>query len=295
MRPVRRPSRTIERLDTPGGRLDLSGRTLVAGVLNVTPDSFSDGGQFDAPAAAIEQARRMVAEGADLLDVGAESTRPGSERVSAAEQIARLKPVLKTVVGLGVPVSVDTTRSDVAAVALEAGAAVLNDVSAGRDDPEMFALAARAGVPIVLMHMLGEPKTMQREPRYDDVVAEVAAFLDQRAAAAVAAGVGADRIVVDPGIGFGKTTRHNLELIGRIDALLTAGRPVMVGPSRKRFIGHVLGIDEPAQRVVGTGAVVAACALAGVQIVRVHDVAPAAQTVRMCHAIHRPALVEPRT
>jgi dihydropteroate synthase len=199
-----------------------AGRSAVMGILNVTPDSFSDGGRFFTPAEALAQARRMVAEGAAVLDVGAESTRPGSARVPAGEQIDRLRPILAELVGLGAIVSVDTTRAAVAEFALDVGAAIINDVSAGRDDPDLLPLVARRGAAVVLMHMLGEPATMQKNPVYRDVVAEVRDFLAERLAAAEKAGVPRERCIVDPGIGFGKRMEHNLALlagIGRLQAV----------------------------------------------------------------------------
>ncbi len=264
-------------------------RPVVVGVLNVTPDSFSDGGRYYDPAAAVAQALRMVAEGADVIDAGAESTRPGSDRVSAAEQIRRLEPVLPEVVKAGVPVSVDTTLAEVAEFALDAGAAILNDVSAGRDDPEMLPLAARRAGALVLMHMLGRPKIMQENPRYQDVVGEVRDFLAERLSAAQAAGVPRGRCIVDPGIGFGKTLQHNLALLGRVDALCELGVPVMVGPSRKRFIGEITGVAAPAQRLAGTLAACLAAYRRGASLFRVHDVASAVQAFAVECAIHQAA------
>lgn len=264
-----------------------TGRPVVMGVLNVTPDSFSDGGRFLAPRDAIGQARRMIDEGADAIDVGAESTRPGSDRVSSAEQIDRLRAILPAVVEAGALVSIDTTRAEVAAFALDAGAAVVNDVSAGRDDAEMLPLVAARGAPLVLMHMLGSPKTMQHEPRYDDCVAEVRAFLAERLDAAAAAGVDRRRCIVDPGIGFGKLLEHNLALIAGVGELLSLGRPVLIGPSRKRFIGELTGLADPAQRVAGT---VAACLAAwrrGASIFRVHDVGEFRSALAVAEAIER--------
>ena len=225
---------------------------VVMGILNVTPDSFSDGGAFFDPGAAAEQARQMADEGADVIDVGAESTRPGSERVTAGEQIRRLRKVLPAAVASGAVVSIDTTLSPVARFALDAGAAIINDVSAGRDDPAMLDLAADRQAPIILMHMLGTPKDMQAEPRYENVVAEVRAFLADRAAAAEAAGVPRERIIVDPGIGFGKRLEHNLALLAGIGELVSLGLGVLVGPSRKRFIGELTGQDDPRRRTAGT-------------------------------------------
>ncbi len=262
-------------------------RPIVMGVLNVTPDSFSDGGRFLSPSDAVAQAERMAAEGADIIDVGAESTRPGSDRVQPDEQIRRLRDVLPAVAALGAPVSIDTTSSEVAAFALDAGAAVINDVSAGREDPGMLPLAGRRGAAVVLMHMLGEPKTMQADPQYEDVVGEVREFLRLRLEAAVEAGVDRRRCLVDPGIGFGKRLEHNLALLGRIDALAELGVPVLVGPSRKRFIGELTGQGDPAARLGGT---IAACLEAyrrGASVFRVHDVAPTVQALTVAAAIER--------
>ena len=262
-----------------------TGRAVVMGVLNVTPDSFSDGGEFLDPADAEAQARRLVDEGADAIDVGAESTRPGSDRVSAGEQIDRLREVIPAAVACGAVVSIDTTRSEVAAFALDAGAQVINDVSAGRDDPRMFALAAERRAPMILMHMLGEPKGMQVDPRYHDVVAEVRAFLSERIGAAAAAGVDRRRLIVDPGIGFGKRLEHNLALLAGVGELASLGRPVLVGPSRKRFIGELTGEGEPAKRTGGTLAACLAARRRGATIFRVHDVAPLRQALTVASAI----------
>jgi dihydropteroate synthase len=262
-----------------------TGRAVVVGILNVTPDSFSDGGEFFSPPQAVARAKVMTAEGADVIDVGAESTRPGSDRLGPAEQIARLQDVLLAVAGLGAAVSIDTTSAQVAAFALDCGAAILNDISAGRDDPAMFALAARRGAAMVLMHMAGQPKTMQIEPHYDDVVVEVRAFLAERIAAAGAAGVPAERLIVDPGLGFGKRTEHNLALLAGLDKLAELGRPVMVGASRKRFIGQWTGASAPADRLGGS---LAACLLArrrGATLFRVHDVAATVGALKTAAAI----------
>ena len=260
---------------------------VVMGILNVTPDSFSDGGEFFDPAAAAGQARRMADEGADILDVGAESTRPGSRRVTAGEQIRRLRKALPAAVASGAVVSIDTTLAAVARFALDEGAAIINDVSAGRDDPAMLDLAAQRGAPIVLMHMLGEPKDMQVEPHYQNVVAEVRAFLASRAAAAEAAGVRRERIIVDPGIGFGKLLEHNLALLAGIGVLVSLGYGVLVGPSRKRFIGTLTGQEDPRNRVAGT---IAACLAAwqrGATMFRVHDVGALRQALSIAQAIDR--------
>lgn len=259
------------------------------GILNVTPDSFSDGGCFFDAADAAARARLMADEGADIIDVGAESTRPGCERVGPDEQIRRLEGVISAVASTSALVSVDTTSSEVARFALDGGASIINDVSAGRDDPAILALAARRQAPIVLMHMLGEPRTMQAAPHYDDVVAEVRDFLSRRIAAAVAAGVQRDHCIVDPGIGFGKLLGHNLALLGGVDTLCELGCPVLVGPSRKRFIGELTGIEAPADRITAT---VAACLEArrrGATIFRVHDVGPLKAALAVAEAINNPA------
>ena len=260
-----------------------TGRAVVMGVLNVTPDSFSDGGEFLDPTRAVAQARQMVAEGADVIDVGAESTRPGSDRVSADEQIRRIEAVLPAVAAAAT-VSIDTTRAAVADFALDAGAVIVNDVSAGRDDPDMLALAAERRCGLVLMHMLGEPKTMQADPRYDDVVAEVRDFLAGRLAAAEAAGVARRRCIVDPGIGFGKRLEHNLALLAGVGALTGLGAAVLVGPSRKRFIGELTGQDLPSARVGGTVGACLVARAAGATIFRVHDVAPVVGALAVARA-----------
>jgi dihydropteroate synthase len=262
-------------------------RPVVMGILNVTPDSFSDGGEFFDPAAAAGQARRMADEGADIIDVGAESTRPGSRRVTAGEQIRRLRKALPAAVASGAVVSIDTTLAAVARFALDEGAAIINDVSAGRDDPAMLDLAAERAAPIVLMHMLGTPADMQVEPRYDNVVAEVRAFLAERAAAAQAAGVPRERIIVDPGIGFGKLLEHNLALLAGIGELVSLGHAVLVGPSRKRFIAALTGQEDPHSRVAGTIAACLAARSRGATIFRVHDVGPLRQALAVAEAIGR--------
>ncbi len=279
-------NRRILQLDTSHGRLTFGGRALIMGILNVTPDSFSDGGTYYEPAAAVVRACKMVAEGADLIDVGGESTRPGAGPVSAEEQIRRVFPVIKhaRAQGVGVPISIDTRSAAVAAAALDAGADIVNDVSACMHDEAMIGLLAERNVPFVAMHMRGTPETMQNAPRYDDVVAEVAAFLEERAEALSAAGVNVDKMIVDPGIGFGKTTAHNLALLRSVSSLRRR-LPLLVGTSRKRLHGEVLSQSGTASRLMGTAATVAHCALQGVDILRVHDVREMRQVVEMCHAI----------
>src|SRR5437867_3187048 len=265
-------------------------RPLLMAVLNVTPDSFSDGGRFLDPVAAVTHALAMEAQGADLIDVGGESTRPGSQPVDATEQIRRVVPVIRAVRDrlTDVTLSIDTTRAEVAAAALDAGADMVNDVSAGRDDPELLTLAARRTCPIVLMHMQGTPATMQLNPTYLDVVREVGDFLGDRLAVAADAGVNPAKVLLDPGIGFGKTVEHNLELLRRLDQLEATGRPLVVGTSRKGFIGRVLGeagSPDPSARLFGTAATVAWAVANGAAVVRVHDVGPMAQVVRMVRSI----------
>jgi len=245
---------------------------VVMGILNITPDSFSDGGKFLSPALASDRAMEMIEAGADIIDIGAESTRPGSERVSADDQIARISGVIATVVETGIVVSIDTTLSQVAEYALDAGAAIINDVSAGRDDPVMLPLAGSRNAVIILMHMLGKPKTMQDMPLYNDVVAEVAKFLAERVEEAVSAGVSRNRCVIDPGIGFGKTLEHNLAIIANLDKLAEQTLPIMVGPSRKRFIGELTGETDPENRTAGTIATCLEAFRRGANIFRVHDV-----------------------
>jgi dihydropteroate synthase len=262
-------------------------RCLVMGVVNVTPDSFSDGGRYLDPDAAVAHGLALAAEGADLLDVGGESTRPGAGDVAEAVELERVLPVVEGLAAsAGVPVSIDTRKAAVAAAALRAGAAMVNDVSAGRNDPELLTVAAEAKVALVLMHMRGIPATMQDDPRYDDVVAEVAAFLDERCQAAEAAGVDHDALVVDPGIGFGKRDRDNYALLDALARLTRLGHPVMVGTSRKGFIGRAL--DAPVdQRLEGTAATVVWAVQRGARIVRVHDVAPMVRAVRMTESLLR--------
>ena len=242
------------------------------GVVNVTPDSFSDGGEFLDPRCAIEHAAELVREGADVLDVGGESTRPGAAKVGAEEERARVVPVLEGLVGVGVPISIDTSKAAVAEAALDAGAMWVNDVTALRADPELGALCAERGCELVLMHMLGDPRTMQDDPRYDDVVEEVRAFLAERVEVALAAGVEERRIWIDPGIGFGKTVEHNLELLRRLGELRELGRPILVGASRKSFLGKITG-REVRERLGGTIAASVLAAANGADAIRVHDVA----------------------
>ena len=272
-------------LEWPSGRLDFSAGCIVMGVLNITPDSFSDGGWFLDTEKAIEHGLQMAAEGAAMIDVGPESTRPGAESVSVDEQIARAIPVIEALSKkTNIPISIDTYNYDVAKAALDAGAAMINDITALSDE-RMGKLAAEQQVPIVLMHMQGTPATMQIEPKYDDVVGEVLAFLLERAKRAEQLGVPGERIFIDPGIGFGKTLEHNLELLRNINTFVQSGYRVLVGTSRKSFIGKITGRKNPADRIFGTAATVALCVAAGVSIVRVHDVAKMVDVVKIANAI----------
>jgi dihydropteroate synthase len=256
-------------------------RPSVMGVVNVTPDSFSDGGVHLDPDVAAEAARRMVEEGAAIVDVGGESTRPGSEGVGADEELRRVVPVFERL-GATLPLSIDTSKSAVARAALERGAILVNDVTALRGDAELAGVVADSGAYLCLMHMQGEPRTMQAEPRYDDVAAEVAAFLEERLTFALAQGIPEERICLDPGIGFGKTVAHNLELVRRLDLLLTLGRPVLVGFSRKSSLRKLTGSDD----LLGASVAAAVAAFErGATILRVHDVKPHVDALRVAAAV----------
>jgi dihydropteroate synthase len=257
----------------------------IMGVVNVTPDSFSDGGAFDDHVAAIAHARRLISEGAAIVDVGGESTRPGADPVPVAEELARVIPVIEGIAGLGLPaqISIDTMKTEVAAAALDAGASYVNDVTAFRHDPELPRLVADRGVDCCLMHMLGEPRTMQDDPRYDDVVDDVKAFLEERLKVATAAGIAEERIQLDPGIGFGKTLEHNLELLRRLDELVAIGRPLVIGTSRKSFLGRLTGRDVT-ERVHATVATSVIAYERGARVFRVHDVAATADALAVTAA-----------
>ena len=272
-------------VEWPRGRLDFSAGCVVMGVLNVTPDSFSDGGQFFHTDKAIERGVKMAAEGAAIIDVGAESTRPSSAPVSAEGQIKRVIPVIRGLrEKIDVPISIDTYNVEVALAALEAGASMINDITALSDE-QMAELAAEQQVPVVLMHMQGTPATMQAEPKYDDVVTEVLDFLVSRAKRAEQFSIDNSKIFIDPGIGFGKTLEHNLSLLRNIDKFVAAGYRVLVGTSRKSFIGKLTGKEKPSDRIFGTAASVALCVAAGVSIVRVHDVAEMIDVVKVANKL----------
>ncbi|WP_028316207.1 dihydropteroate synthase [Desulfatibacillum aliphaticivorans] len=277
-----------------GRRLDMTSRTLIMGILNVTPDSFSDGGLWRETDKAVAHGLEMVSQGADIIDIGGESTRPFSDPVSVQEEIDRVVPVIERLnKEVSVPISIDTMKAAAAEAAVKAGASIINDVSAFNMDPQMAETAAKAGVPVILMHMAGTPKTMQEAPQYKDVVAEVRDYLGNAVEKAVEAGISRDLVIVDPGIGFGKTVLHNLLLIKHLDALDALNVPVLLGPSRKSFIRKILtdnllpGTEEPSMEDIETGtqAVLASPAAAGVHIVRVHDVPRARTTMLLANAI----------
>jgi dihydropteroate synthase len=283
------PGEVRDRLSAP--RPDFGGLRMdapqVMGILNVTPDSFSDGGKFLAPEAALAQARAM-AEAADVLDIGGESTRPGAAEVAVAEEVARTAPVIAALRegGLGCPISIDTRKAAVAQAALAAGAGIVNDVAAMGFDPEMASVVAGSGAPVILMHSVGTPATMQDDPRYEDVLLDVYDFLKGRIAAAVAAGIARDRIMVDPGIGFGKTAEHNLLLVRRLSLFHDLGVPVLLGVSRKRFIGTIGREAVAERRVPGSLAVALDGVAQGAQVLRVHDVAETRQALRLWQAVN---------
>lgn len=254
------------------------------GIVNATPDSFSDGGEHDDPASAVAWGEKLRLDGADILDVGGESTRPGVGELPAGEELARVRPVVRRLAAENLPVSIDTRHADVAAACVDAGACIINDVSGFRDDA-MVDVAAGCDAGLVVMHMLGNPGSMQRDPHYDDVVAEVGGYLLAQAAILEAAGVARERIAIDPGIGFGKTVEHNLELLRRLPELVELGYPVLVGASRKSFIGAVAGVETPAERVSGSLAVAMWSAERGADIIRVHDVAETVQTLAVAEAL----------
>jgi len=278
-------NRQINILQWQGGRLDFSAGTIVMGILNVTPDSFSDGGKFFDTDKAVAHGIEMAQAGAAIIDVGAESTRPGSKSISAAAQIERAVPVIKVLSKkIKIPISIDTYSFEVAKAALSAGALMINDITALADD-KMAELAAEKNVPVVLMHMQGTPANMQQKPKYDDVVSEVLKFLLGRAKKAEHSGIAREKIFIDPGIGFGKTVEHNLEILRNIDKFVSSGYRVLAGTSRKRFIGMITGKENPAERIFGTAATVAFCTAKKVSIVRVHDVDEMLDVVKMTRAI----------
>lgn len=276
-----------------GHSLELGNKTSIMGILNITPDSFSDGGKFFTCDNAVTHAEQLIAEGADIIDIGGESTRPFSEPVSAADEIKRVVPVIKRLAKkIKIPISIDTNKAIVAKQALEAGASIINDISAMRHDPEMADIAAEYGVPIIMMHMQGTPQTMQVAPLYDDLMEEIKAFFEDSIASAVKKGILPSNIIIDPGIGFGKTVEHNLSIIKNLSVFDTLDVPILIGPSRKSFLKTLLK-DELKKEAeynlalldTGTQAAVAAAALNGAHIVRVHDVAGACKTLKIIDSI----------
>ncbi|HKE78892.1 MAG TPA: dihydropteroate synthase [Solirubrobacteraceae bacterium] len=259
----------------------------IMGILNVTPDSFSDGGEWFAYDEAVARARDLVAEGADIVDIGGESTRPGADSVPIDEELRRVVPVVRALRGAGAQISVDTMKLTVADAAVDAGATFVNDVTAFRHEPEMAAFVADRGCDCCLMHMLGDPRTMQDDPRYDDVVDDVRAFLEERAEFAVREGVREERITVDPGIGFGKTLDHNLELLDRLQEIVAIGFPVVIGTSRKSFLGRLTGRQDPHDRVAATVATTVLALERGASVFRVHDVAPTKDALTVATATLR--------
>lgn len=283
------PRDVLNRLTAP--RADIAGLTMdqprIMGILNVTPDSFSDGGLFNAPQAALDQARVMVAEGADILDIGGESTRPGAAFVEADEEIARTAPVIAAIrQHENAPISIDTRKAPVAQAALEAGASLINDVAAFTFDPDMAQVTASAGVPCCLMHAQGDPETMQDAPQYDDVVLDVYDFLEARVALAETAGIRRDQIIVDPGIGFGKTLEHNLALLRNLSIFQSLGCGVLLGASRKRFISTLGNAPEARDRMPGSIAIALHGIRQGVQILRVHDTKATRQAISLHMAVN---------
>jgi dihydropteroate synthase len=278
--------RTARNTDRAGTRRKSPGPAVV-GILNITPDSFSDGGEFLDPGAAAEHAATMLDEGADILDVGGESTRPGSDPVSQEEEIQRVIPVLERILSVRpeAVISVDTYRSGTATAALEAGASLVNDVTALRGDPRIASVIQEAACPVILMHMQGEPKTMQKQPHYEDVVREVRDFLAERAEYAVAAGIRPENVILDPGIGFGKNLDHNLDLLRNLDAIVDLGFPVLIGASRKSFMEKITGVQEARDRVSGTVATTVLAYERGATFFRVHDVRANREALAVAEAV----------
>ncbi|HBL11373.1 MAG TPA: dihydropteroate synthase [Cyanobacteria bacterium UBA11162] len=263
-------------------------RTYIMGVLNVTPDSFSDGGEFDTPTTALAQAQYLVEAGADMIDIGGQSTRPGAEQISETEELKRVLPVVEAIRStLSVPISVDTTRASVAQQAVLLGADLINDISGGTFDPNMLPVVAQLGVPIILMHIRGTPQTMQQLTDYKDLMGEIYGFLSQQIAAAVAAGIKRSHLIIDPGIGFAKTAEQNLEIIRQLATFTSLDVPILVGVSRKSFIGHILNQPDPKRRVWGTAAACCSAIASGADILRVHDVSEMGDVCKVADAIWR--------
>ncbi|MBI4650869.1 dihydropteroate synthase [Candidatus Desantisbacteria bacterium] len=268
-----------------GYTIPLNKKTCIMGILNITPDSFSDGGDFFSIDSAVKQAVSLQEEGADILDIGGESSRPGSKQISVEEELSRIVPILKELISIiKIPISVDTYKSRVAERAIELGAGLINDISAMRMDPDMPKIAAETNVPIILMHMLGKPQTMQNNPHYNSLIDEIKLFFKERIDCAKSAGIKPENIIIDPGIGFGKTLEHNLKIIKYLDSFHSLGFPVLIGTSRKSMIGNILNLP-PKERLEGTSATVTASILNGANIIRVHDVKEMKLVALMADAI----------
>ena len=273
-----------------GQTFDLTDRAMIMGVLNVTPDSFSDGGKFFDPRRAVKHGRQMLADGADIIDVGGESTRPGADAVGATDELTRVAPVIANLrAGSDPLISIDTAKASVARAALDAGASIINDVTGGRGDEAMLPLAAKRGAALIIMHMQGTPRTMQDAPHYDDVVAEIREFFRQQYGRAIESGIDPMAIAFDPGIGFGKTLQHNLELLRSLENLRIEARPLVVGVSRKSFLGKILGSAEIEDRLAPTVALSALLRERGANVLRVHDVKPNVAALRITEALQHPA------
>jgi dihydropteroate synthase len=271
---------------------DLSRKTLLMGILNVTPDSFSDGGTYYDIEKAVRHAHDMVHDGADIIDIGGESTRPGSEAVSLEEELGRVIPVIEKLSGtIPVPLSIDTYKSEIAQKALDAGATVVNDISGLRFDPDMAKVVANNQVPVIVMHIKGTPKDMQANPVYGNLIEEIIEYLEESSGIAEEAGVSPDKIIIDPGIGFGKTFEDNLEIIQRVSEFERLGKPILIGPSRKAFIGKILGDAPPMERVEGTAAAIAVSIMNGANIIRVHDVKEMSRVAAVVDAIKSGVIV----
>lgn len=268
--------------------LDFSQKTYIMGILNVTPDSFSNGGRYFEKAAAIERALKMVEEGADMIDIGGESTRPGSEPIAIEKELRRTIPVIEALAGkITIPLSIDTYKSEVARKALDAGASMVNDISGLRFDPEMPKIISEYKVPVVIMHIKGRPKDMQQNPAYEALIPEIMDYFRRSMIIAEQSGISEDKIIIDPGIGFGKTSDHNLEIINNLSEFSLLEKPILVGPSRKAFIGKILGDVPVTERLEGTAAAVAVCIMNGANIVRVHDVKEMVKVVKVVDVIKK--------
>jgi dihydropteroate synthase len=284
------------KISGPNFCFDLSKKTCIMGILNVTPDSFSDGGEYFDKDSAIRHALQMAEDGADIIDIGGESTRPGSDAVDAKEEIKRTIPVIEALLKKNnVPISIDTYKSEVAKIALETGASIVNDISGLRFDSSMPSVIAKHRAPVVIMHIKGTPKNMQKNPEYDALIPEIMDYFRESIAIGVRAGINEKKIILDPGIGFGKSLEHNLEIINSIKEFKLLGKPVLIGPSRKSFIGEILGNASPDKRLEGTGAVVALSILNGANIIRVHDVKHMAKVAKIADAILRGKPAENKT